>query len=342
MRVSDFDFDLPDNLIALRPANPRDSARLLVANDRFHDKTVSDLPSLLQAGDLLVFNDTRVIPARLFGKRGDAKVEALLHKAVTLDTWECYAKPAKRLKPGQTIDFSNLLHADVIEKNADDGTVMLRFNMEGDELREAFEMHGSMPLPPYIARNTDASDRHDYQTMFAQHDGSVAAPTASLHYTPALMEKLKAAGIDWCTITLHVGAGTFMPVRVDDTDDHKMHAETYNVTPEAAAKINEARKAGQRIIPVGTTALRTLESVSGNSSGNIISGSGETRLFITPGYQFKIARGLLTNFHLPKSTLLMLVSAFCGMERTRALYQHAISNNYRFYSYGDTSLLFPA
>ncbi|MGE3770802.1 MAG: tRNA preQ1(34) S-adenosylmethionine ribosyltransferase-isomerase QueA [Bdellovibrionales bacterium] len=341
MRVSDFDFDLPDELIALRPANPRDSARLLVANDRFHDKTVSDLPSVLQTGDLLVFNDTRVIPARLFGKRGDAKVEALLHKAVTPDTWECYAKPAKRLKPGQTIDFSNLLHAAVIEKNADDGTVMLRFNMEGDELREAFEMHGSMPLPPYIARNTDANDRHDYQTMFAQHDGSVAAPTASLHYTPALMEKLKAAGIDWCTITLHVGAGTFMPVRVDDTDDHKMHAEVYNVTPEAAAKINEARKAGRRIIPVGTTALRTLESVTGNSNGDIISGSGETRLFITPGYQFKIASALLTNFHLPKSTLLMLVSAFCGMDRARAMYQHAIANNYRFYSYGDTSLLFP-
>jgi len=348
MKVADFDYHLPDELIALRPASPRDSARLLVAGDTLTDHTVRDLPSLLRAGDLLVFNDTRVIPARLLGNRGDVKVEVLLHKPLRTSSceasgeagWECYAKPAKRLKEGQDIVFSDALSARVISKDVAAGTMVLQFSLSGDAFREELEVLGSMPLPPYIARHTDAADRHDYQTMFAAHEGSVAAPTASLHYTPALMDALRAAGIDWCTITLHVGAGTFMPVRVDDTDNHIMHSERYNVSAEAADKINTARAAGKRIIPVGTTAMRTLESIA-TDDGMVTAGAGETRLFITPGYRFKICNALLTNFHLPKSTLLMLVSAFVGTARARDIYAHAIAKKYRFYSYGDTSLLLP-
>jgi S-adenosylmethionine:tRNA ribosyltransferase-isomerase len=341
MRVSDFDYHLPEDLIALRPANPRDTARLLVACDTIADKTMRDLPAILHPGDLLVFNDTRVIPARLLGQRDDVKVEVLLHKPLPNDGWECYAKPTKRLKVGQDIVFSGALSARVLSKDADAGTIVLKFSLGGDAFREELEVLGSTPLPPYIARHADANDRHDYQTMFAQHEGSVAAPTASLHYTPALMDALRTAGIDWCTITLHVGAGTFMPVRVDDTDDHIMHSERYSITTHAADKINAARATGKRIIPVGTTAMRTLESVA-NDDGTVRAGSGETQLFITPGYRFKACDALLTNFHLPKSTLLMLVSAFVGTARARAIYAHAIAQRYRFYSYGDTSLLLPS
>jgi len=341
MQLSDFDFHLPDSHIALRPAVPRDAARLLVVGDSIRDKHVYDLPDILQPGDLLVFNDTRVIPARLFGTRGDMKVEILLHKAIDEKTWEVYAKPAKRLKPGQEITFSGSLSAELMSKNPEAGTAIIEFSKAGNALREEIEVLGSMNLPPYIARHTDANDRHDYQTIFATHEGSVAAPTASLHYTQDLMQKLEARNIEWCTLTLHVGAGTFMPVRTEKIEEHIMHSERYSITSETAAIINNAKKSGRRIIPVGTTALRTLEAAS-NDDGIIVAGEDETDIFITPGYKFKMPDALLTNFHLPKSTLLMLVSAFGGMERMRNAYKHAIENGYRFYSYGDTSLLFPS
>lgn len=341
MHLSDFDFDLPDSHIALRPAQPRDHARLLKVVTTFSDHHVYDLPKLLRPGDMLVFNDTRVIPARLFGRRGEVKVEVLLHKAIDHDVWEVYAKPAKRLKPSQQIVFSEALQATVESKDEAAGTINLRFSVGGADLMRVLEDIGSTPLPPYIARHADTNDRHDYQTIFARDAGSVAAPTASLHYTPELMQNLQVAGIDWCTITLHVGAGTFMPVRTENVDDHIMHAERCVITADTAAKINAVRAAGGRIIPVGTTAMRTLESAA-TDDGVLHAMNGETRIFIKPGYKFKASDALLTNFHLPKSTLLMLVSAFCGMERTKAFYQHAIDSGYRFYSYGDTCLLYPA
>lgn len=341
MLVADFDFTLPDRLIATRPASPRDSARLLVVQpDSLGDRVVRDLPTLLRPGDLLVFNDTRVIPARLYGQRGEVKVETLLHKQVDLATWEAYARPGKRLKIGQTITYEAGLTAEVQAKNPDDGTITLRFNLSGEALQLKLIDIGHMPLPPYIERAADSDDNETYQTIFAREAGAVAAPTASLHYTEELLTHLKAAGIDWCTITLHVGAGTFMPMRVDNTEDHIMHAERYEISADAADKINAVKAAGGRIIPVGTTALRTLEAVA-STYGAIQPASGETRLFITPGFQFKVADLLLTNFHLPKSTLLMLVSAFSGMDRIRQAYAHAIAEDYRFYSYGDTCLLYP-
>lgn len=345
-RLSDFDYDLPPAAIATRPAQPRESAKLLVVRpDALEDHVAADLPSLLRPGDLLVFNDTRVIPARLYGERvrdaASAKVEFLLHKELAPDSWQAYARPAKRLAIGDIVTLGEGFTATVTGKDADDGTVSLRFDRGGPALLEALAQHGHMPLPPYIDRADDAADQADYQTMFAAQPGAVAAPTASLHYTPALLSRLEAAGIGHVTITLHVGAGTFLPVRVEDVAHHRMHAERYHVSAEAAAAINAARKNDGRIIPVGTTALRTLESVA-DDHGVMHAGSGETRLFITPGYRFKAADLLLTNFHLPQSTLLMLVSAFSGRERMRDAYQHALNSGYRFFSYGDTSLLYPA
>jgi S-adenosylmethionine:tRNA ribosyltransferase-isomerase len=339
MRVADFDYDLPEGRIAERPMEPRDTARLLVAGDHISDHIVRDLSQLLRPHDVLVFNDTKVIPARLFGQRGTVNVECLLHQRHDEARWSVFARPAKRLKVGDTLTFHDDFYAEVEGRNEQDGTVRLKFNHHGPALFAAFEKHGHMPLPPYIKRVDDAADRTQYQTMFAAKEGAVAAPTASLHYTPELLKKLSEAGIGHTTLTLHVGAGTFMPVKVEDTKDHIMHAEWCELSQGTVATLNAAKAQGGRIIAVGTTAMRTLETAA--RSGSLQPYSGETRLFIEPGFQFHAVDGLLTNFHLPKSTLLMLVAAFVGMPRMKAIYAHAIEQNYRFYSYGDTSLLWP-
>jgi S-adenosylmethionine:tRNA ribosyltransferase-isomerase len=342
MRVDAFDFDLPPANIALRPARPRDAARMLVAAgpNGLADRHVRDLPGLLRAGDMLVFNDTRVIPAQLEGTRGEAKIGATLHKRLDLRRWQAFVRNGKRLKPGQVITFPADVTA-TAEALHPDGSWTLAFG--GDEPVEVLlERAGTMPLPPYIAgkRPTDAADHADYQTMFAREQGAVAAPTAALHFTPELMAALAAAGVGHETLTLHVGAGTFLPVKVDDTADHAMHAEWGRIEPETAARLNAARAAGGRIIAVGTTSLRLLESATGED-GVIQPFAGDTAIFITPGYRFRAIDGLMTNFHLPKSTLFMLVSALMGLERMQALYAHAIAGGYRFYSYGDSSLLLP-
>ena len=342
MKVDLFDFELPSELIADYPANPRDSARLLdLTGDGFADRIVRDLPQLLQPGDLLIGNNTKVIPARLDGRRGDVKIEATLHMRASDDEWFVFAKPGKRLKENQRIEFAENFFADVVEKLSD-GSIRLRFNCGGEELFRKLEEYGRMPLPPYIRRNVEhsqnAADRENYQTVFAKHEGAVAAPTAGLHFTPALFDALAKCGIGFETVTLHVGAGTFLPVKVDDTNDHKMHAEWGTVTPNVVEKINATRNAGGRIVAIGTTSLRLLESAS-TGVGNIQPFTGETDIFITPGYQFKIIDLLLTNFHLPRSTLFMLVSAFAGLDRMRAAYNHAKKSSYRFYSYGDACLL---
>lgn len=342
MRVDLFDFELPSDLIALRPARPRDAARLLLvpgAGD-FADLTVRDLPTLLRRGDVLVFNDTRVIPAQLEGRRGAARIGATLHKRIDLRRWQAFIRNAKRLHAGDTIEFANQVSA-LAEQRLDDGGWVLAF--AGDEPVEVLlERAGQMPLPPYIAgkRPTDEADRSDYQTMFAAQDGAVAAPTAALHFTPELLAALAKAGIGHETVTLHVGAGTFLPVKVDDTADHRMHAEWGTIAPEVAERLNQARRAGGRVIAVGTTSLRLLESAAAED-GTIQPFSGDTAIFITPGYRFKGIDGLMTNFHLPKSTLFMLVSALMGRDRMQAAYAHAIAQGYRFYSYGDSSLLLP-
>jgi S-adenosylmethionine:tRNA ribosyltransferase-isomerase len=341
MRVDLFDFDLPQELIALRPASPRDSARLLhVQGDVFADKIVRDLPSLLNPGDCLVFNDTRVIPAQLEGRRGDAKIGATLHKREGLRTWRAFVKNAKRLKEGDQVIFGGGVTAMVGERGAD-GSLLLHF--EGDDAVEVLlERAGTMPLPPYIAarRAIDARDQQDYQTMFAREKGAVAAPTAALHFTPELMAALAARGVKHETLTLHVGAGTFLPVKADDTKDHQMHAEWGRIDAATADRLNAVRAGGGRVIAVGTTSLRLLESAAGDD--NIIRPfEGDTAIFITPGYRFKAVDGLMTNFHLPKSTLMMLVSALMGLERMQSVYAHAIAHRYRFYSYGDSSLLLP-
>ena len=336
MRVDAFDFDLPPARIAARPVEPRDSARLLhVHGNTFTDRTVRALPALLRAGDLMVFNDTRVIPARLFGRRGAVEVEVLLHRPQTPDTWTGLSRPAKRLKPGQIIDFDQGLVAEVLAKDA--GTVTLRFNRSGLALLETVKAIGHVPLPPYIRRDDDVQDQADYQTIYAARDGAVAAPTAGLHFTEGLFKALDAAGIGRAMVTLHVGAGTFLPVAAEDTDDHVMHAEWGEVGAEAAAAIERTRAAGGRIVAVGTTALRLLETAG--ASGRVAPFSGDTALFITPGYRFKVVDLLFTNFHLPRSTLYMLVCAFAGTETMRAAYAHAIAEGYRFYSYGDATLL---
>ncbi|MEM6907493.1 MAG: tRNA preQ1(34) S-adenosylmethionine ribosyltransferase-isomerase QueA [Pseudomonadota bacterium] len=345
MHVDLFDFELPQDLIALRPASPRDAARMLVVQGRnapLLDRGVRDLPDVLKSGDVLVFNDTRVIPAQLEGRRagGEAKIGATLHKRIDLRRWQAFVRNAKRLKSGDQIIFGGGVTA-IAETRHEDGSVTLAFG--GDEPVEVLlDRAGTMPLPPYIAakRAIDEQDRTDYQTMFAREDGAVAAPTASLHFTQALVEALDARGIERETLTLHVGAGTFLPVKAQDTDDHVMHAEFGRITQGTAARLNAARSDGRRIIAVGTTSLRLLESAA-RPDRSFTPFSGDTDIFITPGYTFKGVDGLMTNFHLPKSTLIMLVSALMGRERMLAAYAHAIEERYRFYSYGDSSLLLP-
>lgn len=345
MKVDLFDFELPQERIALRPVRPRDAARMLVvraADAPFEDMGVRDLPQLLNPGDVLVFNDTRVIPAQLEGRRadGEAKIGATLHKRIDLRRWQAFIRNAKRVKDGDQIIFGGGVTA-IAEQRLADGSIILFF--EGEEPVEVLlDRAGTMPLPPYIAskRGIDAQDLEDYQTMFAAEEGAVAAPTASLHFTPRLVDAIDAAGIGRAMLTLHVGAGTFLPVKADDTDDHQMHAEFGRISPETAAQLNEARAKGGRIIAVGTTSLRLLESAV-DENGVIQPFAGDTAIFITPGYKLKAVDGLMTNFHLPKSTLMMLVSALMGRDRMMAAYDHAIEHEYRFYSYGDSSLLLP-
>ncbi|EJL30231.1 tRNA preQ1(34) S-adenosylmethionine ribosyltransferase-isomerase QueA [Novosphingobium sp. AP12] len=342
MRVDLFDFDLPPENIALRPARPRDAAKMLIVdgNSTFSDRHVRDLPGALRPGDVLVFNDTRVIPAQLEGIRGEARIGATLHKRIDLRRWQAFIRNAKRLRPGDAIAFPADVTA-IAEERHDDGSWTLAF--EGDEPVEVLlERAGRMPLPPYIAgkRPTDEADASDYQTMFAREKGAVAAPTAALHFTPELVEALDAAGIARETLTLHVGAGTFLPVKADDTAEHRMHAEWGRIDSATADRLNAARAAGGRVIAVGTTSLRLLESATGDD-GVIRPFEGDTAIFITPGYRFKAIDGLMTNFHLPKSTLFMLVSALMGLEQMQAVYAYAIESGYRFYSYGDSSLLIP-
>ena len=341
MKVDLFDFDLPADRIALRPASPRDAARMLVLDgETTRDLTVADLPASLRPGDCLVFNDTRVIPAQLEGRRGEARVAATLHKREGPRRWRAFVKGAKRLKLNDTIDFGKDVRA-AVESRGEDGSIVLDF--AGDEPVELLlDRAGKMPLPPYIAgkRPADARDADDYQTMFAAEPGAVAAPTAALHFTPALLAALEAAGIAHETLTLHVGAGTFLPVKAEDTADHRMHAEWGRIDAAAAARLNAVRAKGGRVIAVGTTSLRLLESATGED-GEVRAFEGDTAIFITPGYRFRGVDGLLTNFHLPRSTLFMLVSALMGRERMQAAYAHAIRERYRFYSYGDASLLLP-
>ena len=341
MDVAYFDFDLPNDRIALRPARPRDSARmLLVDGDAIADRVILDLPSLLGPDDVLVFNDTRVIPAQLEGTRGDARIGATLHKREGLRSWWAFVRNAKRVRDGEVIDFGAGVHATAVQRD-DAGAILLSFH--GDEPVELLlEKAGHMPLPPYIAskRPTDAADASDYQTMFAREAGAVAAPTAALHFTDRLVEAIDARGIARETLTLHVGAGTFLPVKVDDTADHLMHSEWGRIDAATANRLNAARAHGGRLIAVGTTSLRVIESAAADD-GTIHAFDGDTAIFITPGYRFKAVDGLLTNFHLPKSTLFMLVSALMGLEVMKAAYAHAIAGGYRFYSYGDGSLLLP-
>lgn len=341
MRVDLFDFELPPERIALRPVSPRDSARMLVAESSgFADRLVSDLPRLLKRGDLLVFNDTRVIPAQLEGRRGEARIGATLHKREGVREWRAFLRNARRARPGDTIEFAAGVSAVVADKAAD-GSALLRF--EGDEPVELLlERAGTMPLPPYIAarRGVDARDAGDYQTMFAREQGAVAAPTAALHFTPGLIDALAQSGIGHITLTLHVGAGTFLPVKAEDTDRHRMHSEWGRIAGETAERLNEARRSGGRVIAVGTTSLRLIETAA-DEDGIIQPFEGDTAIFITPGYRFRGIDGLITNFHLPRSTLFMLVSALMGRERMLAAYDHAIRAGYRFYSYGDASLLLP-
>jgi len=340
MRVDEFDFDLPPGLIADRPAHPRDASRLLEVGARLHDRAMLDLPNLLRPGDLLVVNDTRVIPARLIGRRGAARIEVTLHRDLGGGRWRAFAKGAKKLHPGDTIDFAPDFHAAVAAKN-EEGDVTLDFGLEDGALYRALSRHGHVPLPPYIKRPDDAGDRGDYQTIFAAKDGAVAAPTAGLHFTPRLLAALDDAGIGRIAVTLHVGAGTFLPVKVADTADHRMHSETGFIDAATASRINDARRAGGRTVAIGTTALRLLESAAGED-GTVRPFAGDTALFITPGYRFKAVDLLLTNFHLPRSTLFMLVSAFAGLARMKAAYAHAVAQRYRFFSYGDACLIHPA
>ncbi|MEP0519180.1 MAG: tRNA preQ1(34) S-adenosylmethionine ribosyltransferase-isomerase QueA [Hyphomicrobiales bacterium] len=352
MRVDEFDFDLPLENIALRPANPRDSARLLVVSGQntLDDSQVIDLPDFLNEGDVLVFNDTKVIPAQLEGHRlpravefPPAKISVTLHMRVDGSTWDAFVRPGKKIKVGDKLQFVQgdmVLEAKVAAKG-DGGEAQLVFPLDAAELDRALFTVGHIPLPPYIAskRPEDEKDREDYQTIYAREDGAVAAPTAGLHFTDALFEKLDAKGVCRQFVTLHVGAGTFLPVKADDTKDHKMHFETGSISADVAEKINVARKNGKRIIAVGTTSLRLLESAA-QADGRLTQFHGATDIFITPGYRFKLVDMLMTNFHLPRSTLMMLVSAFSGLNVMREAYQHAIKSGYRFYSYGDSSLLF--
>jgi S-adenosylmethionine:tRNA ribosyltransferase-isomerase len=341
MRVDLFDFDLPQERIALRPARPRDSGRLLLVDaGQLSDHQMLELPDLLRRGDVLVFNDTKVIPAQLEGRRGAATIGATLHKRQGPREWQAFLRNARRARVGDNIDFGVGVSASVIEKT-EDGSALLQFH--GDEPVELLlERAGRMPLPPYIAsrRPADVDDRADYQTMFAREEGAVAAPTAALHFTPRLINALHARGIGRETLTLHVGAGTFLPVKAEDTNGHQMHSEWGRIDAVTADRLNAARASGGRLIAVGTTSLRLLESAAGDD-GVIRPFEGDTAIFITPGYRFKAIDGLITNFHLPRSTLFMLVSAFMGLDVMKAAYAHAIDAEYRFYSYGDSSLLLP-
>ena len=344
MKLSDFDFDLPEALIATRPARPRTMARLLLAEgDRISDRRVSDLTEILKAGDRLVLNNTRVIPARLFGyrQRGEAvaKVEVTLLEPGPFG-WRALAKPLRKVNVGEVIRFSEQLFANVAAKTETDLT--LAFNQAGEAFDAALAEAGVMPLPPYIAakRPADDQDRTDYQTVFARHAGAVAAPTASLHFDQPLLQALAAKGVTFTEVTLHVGAGTFLPVKVDDVKTHRMHAEWGRVSAAAAEEINATKRAGGRVIPVGTTALRLIESAA-SADGTLHPWEGETDIFIYPGYKFRVTDALMTNFHLPKSTLVMLVAALMGEARIKAIYDHAIRSGYRFFSYGDSSLLIP-
>ncbi len=339
MKVADFDFELPAGLIAQHPASPRESARLLHVGERIADLHVRDLPTLVRPGDLFVFNDTRVIPARLAGHRGAARIEVTLLEREGDRLWQALAKPGRRLKVGDRIDFAPGFAADLIEKR-EGGEIALRFNLEDMALRRALDEHGIMPLPPYIKRGSegDPADRADYQTMFAANDGAVAAPTAGLHFTPLLVDALKTRGAATLCLTLHVGAGTFQPVKVEDTEEHVMHAEWGAITADAAETINRTKTSGGRVIAVGTTSLRLLESAA-DPDGHMRAFQDKTSIFITPGYRFRIVDALLTNFHLPRSTLFMLVSAFAGLDAMKAAYAHAIAGGYRFYSYGDACFL---
>ncbi len=348
MKLSDFDFELPEELIATRPARPRSSARLLLAQGQaIEDRIVNELPQILQPGDRLILNDTKVIPARLFGLRhrsGEAgetaaKMDVTLLEPRADGAWSALIKPLKKVRDGEVIVFSDELSAEVVGRG--DGQGYLQFNLKGDDFDAALNAVGAMPLPPYIAgkRPADEADKQDYQTYWARNSGAVAAPTASLHFDGPLLEALAARGVEFTHVTLHVGAGTFLPVKVDDVRDHKMHAEWGEVTPDAAAEMNATKAAGNRVIPVGTTALRLIESAV--KDGQMQPWTGPTDIFITPGFRFQMADGLMTNFHLPKSTLMMLVSALMGTDTIRAIYDHAIAEKYRFFSYGDSSLLLP-
>lgn len=348
MKLSDFDFDLPEGLIATRPAKPRSSARLLLAEgDRISDRRVSDLVEILRPGDRLVLNDTKVIPARLSGLRyrtgaegeTSARIEVTLLEPKADGSWAALLKPLKKIRDGEEIVFSPALSATLVGRG--EGQGLLRFNLTGEDFDAALAEAGAMPLPPYIAalRAPDEADKTDYQTAWASRSGAVAAPTASLHFDEPLLAALKAKGVEFTHVTLHVGAGTFLPVKVDDIRDHKMHAEWGEVTAEAVAEIEATKAADGRVIPVGTTALRLIESAA--RTGSLRPWQGETDIFITPGFEFRVADGLMTNFHLPKSTLMMLVSAVMGVDTIRRIYAYAISEGYRFFSYGDASLLLP-
>lgn len=348
MKLSDFDFDLPEGLIATRPVKPRSSARLLLAEgDRISDHRVSDLVEILCPGDRLVLNDTKVIPARLSGLRHrigaegetSARIEVTLLEPKADGSWTALLKPLKKIRDGEEIVFSPALSATLVGRG--EGQGLLRFNLTGEDFDAALAEAGAMPLPPYIAalRAPDEADKTDYQTVWASRSGAVAAPTASLHFDEPLLAALKAKGVEFTHVTLHVGAGTFLPVKVDDIRDHKMHAEWGEVTAEAVAEIEATKAAGGRVIPVGTTALRLIESAA--RTGSLRPWQGETDIFITPGFEFRVADGLMTNFHLPKSTLMMLVSAVMGVDTIRRIYAYAISEGYRFFSYGDASLLLP-
>jgi S-adenosylmethionine:tRNA ribosyltransferase-isomerase len=345
MHLADFDFELPRELIADRPAQPREAARLLVlpAAGGLMDRCIADLPALVRPGDLLVVNDTKVIPARLVGRRGRATIEFTLAHDLGGGAWQAYAKGARRLHPGDRIDFAADFAADIVGKSAV-GAVTLRFDREGPAFQAALARYGAMPLPPYIKRapsgdpRGDDRDRGDYQTMFARAEGAVAAPTAGLHFTPALVDAITARGAEWVTVTLHVGPGTFLPVKTDDPREHAMHAEWGHVSAEAADRINRARASGGRIVAVGTTSLRLLESAA-DATGKVAEFRDETRLFILPGYRFRAIDLLLTNFHLPRSTLMMLVAALAGLDRIKAAYAHAAASGYRFFSYGDACLI---
>ena len=348
MKLSDFDFALPDDRIAVRPAKPRTSAKLLLAEgSQISDKHVFDLPSILRPGDRLILNDTKVIPARLTGQRWrdtaqgrmSAKIETTLLDPRPDGTWSALIKPLKKVHDGEEIIFSDALSATMVSRA--DGQGVLQFNLTGDDFDAALNAVGAMPLPPYIAakRPADEADKTDYQTAWAENTGAVAAPTASLHFDQALLDQLAAMGVTFTKVTLHVGAGTFLPVKVDDIRDHKMHAERGDVSQAAAAEVNATKAAGGRIIPVGTTALRLIESAA--KDGQLQAWSGATDIFITPGFTFQLTDGLMTNFHLPKSTLMMLVSALMGVDQIKAIYAHALAHDYRFFSYGDSSVLLP-